>query len=117
MRNRIRAFTLVELLVVMGIIAILIAFLLPTLRRVQAQSRDAHCQANLRELFAAQTFYSEDNAKRYAGCEGNPASQWPERLKRYISRSGQFPARLQHCPTVSPETLPMAPAGTNLMSY
>jgi prepilin-type processing-associated H-X9-DG protein/prepilin-type N-terminal cleavage/methylation domain-containing protein len=118
MKLRGKAFTLVELLVVMGMIAVLIAIILPALRRVREQSDDARCKANLRELFVAQTFYSDDNQKQYAGVEYRADALWPDRLKKYVTRTAQFPRRLEHCPTVSPEALPpQEQEETTLMSY
>ena len=45
--NRRRGFTLVELLVVIAIIAVLMAILMPALRRVKEQANMIKCQANL----------------------------------------------------------------------
>jgi prepilin-type N-terminal cleavage/methylation domain-containing protein/prepilin-type processing-associated H-X9-DG protein len=56
-----RAFTLVELLVVIGIIAILIAILLPALNKARNQAKSAACLSNLRQLSQAMMNYSQDN--------------------------------------------------------
>lgn len=57
-----RAFTLVEVLVVIGVITLLVAILLPVLGRARAAARDASCLSNLRSLATASLAYAVDNA-------------------------------------------------------
>jgi prepilin-type N-terminal cleavage/methylation domain-containing protein len=59
--RRTLGFTLVELLVVIGIIGALIAILLPVLSGVQARGRDLKCQANLRSIAQAMLGYAAEN--------------------------------------------------------
>jgi prepilin-type N-terminal cleavage/methylation domain-containing protein len=60
-RKRTSAFTLVELLVVIGIIAVLIGILLPVLASVQSRGRDLKCQSNLRQIVQLIFVYAAEN--------------------------------------------------------
>jgi len=101
-----RAFTLVELLVVTGIIAILLAILMPTLGKARNTARQLRAAAGVRELVIGYTQYSQDNKGAllwgYTGAtvNGTPvtvydaftdttfglpiADRWPWRLAPYV---------------------------------
>ena len=67
-----RAFTLVELLVVVAIIGILIGIIVPSARGIQRESQNAGCLSNLRQDFIAVDAYRQQNSGRLPMCEFLP---------------------------------------------
>lgn len=63
--TRSTAFTLLELVVVMGIIAIATGILLPSVHKARSRSQEVFCQANLRILSTALRQYTIEYADRY----------------------------------------------------
>jgi prepilin-type N-terminal cleavage/methylation domain-containing protein len=95
-------FTLTELLVVIGVIALLIGILLPTLAKARESSRRAQCLANLRTLGHALTLYANDNKDKLPNVNGNSTWNDPaandyvmrEFNRTYVKSPGTF-----HCPS------------------
>lgn len=71
-----RGFTLVELLVVIGIIALLISVLLPALNKARAAAQTVACLSNVRQMVIAATLFSHDHQGYMQTCtsDGPPGS-------------------------------------------
>lgn len=85
-----RAFTLIEVLVVIAIVAVLVALLLPALAAAREASRASLCLSHLRQAFTACRIYADEN-RGYGPAIGQPYTalpNWALVVQAYAGRPG-----------------------------
>lgn len=101
-----RAFTLIELMVVVSVIAVLISILLPSLAAAREQAKIVKCSSQLRQLGTAANYYASDQGGWVPGETGfgevpgeGPHVLFAEVLARYLDADqGRLrSARGDHC--------------------
>src|SRR5687767_7907756 len=84
------AFTLVELLVVIGIIAILIAVLMPALGRVRDQANGVKCASNLRTMMTGALMFAQDHKGHLFGNWADAGNRDEEKRDFLAGGTGQW---------------------------
>jgi prepilin-type N-terminal cleavage/methylation domain-containing protein/prepilin-type processing-associated H-X9-DG protein len=94
--KKIRGFTLVELLVVIGIIALLVGILLPALTKARDQANTVACSSNMRQFYQLWVMYADDFQQSAIPCSIAPptgsVNDWFEYsyLGQELGRAGQL---------------------------
>jgi prepilin-type N-terminal cleavage/methylation domain-containing protein len=103
-RAGLRAFTLVEVLVVIGVIVILLGILLPSLAGIRRESLASSCLSNLRQISIAHLSYMAVHKERFCdvglphGSLGAPERSFVNTLKPYSDGPLMFRSPLDASP-------------------
>jgi prepilin-type N-terminal cleavage/methylation domain-containing protein/prepilin-type processing-associated H-X9-DG protein len=96
-----RAFTLVELLVVMGLIGVLMSLLLPSIGRARQQATTIACASHIRELCRGLINYAVENRGRFPpNFTFNAGQYWYDdvRVGGYLAPEGMRKGNVFSCP-------------------
>ena len=123
-----RAFTLIELLIVIAIIAILAAILFPAFARARENARRASCQSNLKQIALGLRQYTQDYDEKFPGwyidlnnsggyTSSNPVGPtsdqgWTEMIQPYLKSK-----QILQCPSERTPPCPETSNGTGYSDY
>src|SRR3954471_20553037 len=71
-----RGFSLVELIVVVGVIALLLGILMPVLSAARGAAATTRCASNMRQVMIAMTNYAQDYRGKFPGNRGADHQLW-----------------------------------------
>jgi len=71
-----KGFTLIELLVVISIIAVLLAVLMPAMRKIKEVARDTSCKSNLKNIGLAVNMYLDDYGRKIPNTGSSNGFLW-----------------------------------------
>ncbi len=103
-----KAFTLVELLVVIAIIALLMAILMPALQRAKKQAQAVGCQSNMRQWGLVFALYAHDNDDSFPQSYAGGGVSWEDAWMLGATLPYYKNKELRMCP--STRTLDRTPA-------
>ena len=97
-----KAFTLIELLVVIAIIALLLAILVPSLKKAKEQTRNIICRSNLKQWGDIWSLYLTDYENRFPDPFNANGEQilWVGPLRPYYKDGGED---MRMCPSATKE--------------
>src|SRR5436853_178208 len=99
MKTKNRAgFSLVELLVVIGIIAVLIGLLMPALQAARKQAKCVQCKSNLKQIGEALLAYSNDNRGWLYPPLRGAVSQKDQRWPNFVFKPAVWNPPVMKCP-------------------
>ena len=107
--DRARGFTLVELLVVIGIIALLISILLPALNQAREKAKRVQCANNIRTFGQAVHLYANQNKGKVPMHRGGANWLWDISYdsREWLTDVAKIPPEMFYCPSYSHETAGM----------